>query len=134
MITRFITSRTQDYQICKVNIYLHHKNAVLGDKSQTSPLVKRSQRRRGIEAAVLGGYGNFQYISVLIIKMASWMNDVTYADVRAINVAVEKLKIQLSTIFNRKKDSNWFFVERLKKLKTFYLCFQLSSAWLVSIP
>ena len=26
------------------------------------------------------------------------MNDVTYADVRAINVAVEKLKIQLSTV------------------------------------
>ena len=65
--------------------------------------------------------------------MASWMNDVTYADVRAINVAVEKLKIQLSTIFNRKKDYNWFFVERLKKLKTFHHCFQLSSAWLVSI-
>ena len=54
MITRFITSRTQDYQIRKVNIYLHHKNAVL-----TSPLVKRSQRRGGIEAAVLAGYGNF---------------------------------------------------------------------------
>ena len=65
--------------------------------------------------------------------MASWLNDVTYADVRALDVAVEKLKIQLSTIFYRKKDSNWFFVERLKKLKTFHLCFQLSSAWLVSI-
>ena len=65
--------------------------------------------------------------------MASWLNDATYADVRALNVAVEKLKIQLSTIFYRKKDSNWFFVERLKKSKTFYLCFQLSSAWLVSV-
>ena len=65
--------------------------------------------------------------------MASWLNDVTYADVRALDVAVEKLKIQLSTIFYRKKDSNWFFVERLKKLKTFYLCFQLSGAWLVSV-
>ena len=63
------------------------------------------------------------------------MNDVTYADVRALNVAVENLKIQLSIIFKfyRKKDSNWFFVERLKKSKTSYLYFQLSSAWLVSI-
>lgn len=67
--------------------------------------------------------------------MASWLNDVTYADVRALNVAVENLKIQLSTTFKfyRKKDSNWFFVERLKKSKTFYFCFQLSGAWLVSI-
>ena len=48
-----------DYQICNVNIYLHHQNAILGDKSQTSPLVKRSQQRGGIEAAVLAGYGNF---------------------------------------------------------------------------
>ena len=83
----------------------------MGDKSQTSPLVKRSQRRGGIEATVLAGYGNTQYISVLIIKMPSWLNDITYEDVRALNVAVENLKKQFSKI-----DSNWYFVERFRKL------------------
>lgn len=57
MIT--INLEPHDYQICRVNIYLHHQNAVLGDKSLTSPLVKRSQRRGGIEGAELAGYGNF---------------------------------------------------------------------------
>ena len=53
--------------------------------------------------------------------MASWLNDVTYADVRALNVAVENLKIQLSTIFKfyRKKDSNWFFCRKIKKIDNF---------------
>ena len=49
--------------------------------------------------------------------MASWLNDITYEDVRALNVAVENLKTQLSTICYRKK----VFCRQIHKIVNF-LC------------
>ena len=51
--------------------------------------------------------------------MASWLNDVTYADVRALDVAVEKLKIQLSTNFLPQEGFQLVFCRKIKKIENF---------------
>ena len=92
-----------------------------------------SQRRGGIEATVLAGCCNFQYISVLIPKVASWLNYLTYKDVRALNVAVENLKTQLSTIFTTRRIPTGILSKDSENRKLFTYPFNFPVPWLVSI-
>ena len=76
---------------------------------------------------------NFQYISVLITKMALRLNYITYEDVRALNVAVENLKTQLSTIFTARRIPTGILSTDSENRELFTYAFNFLVPWLVSI-